>query len=100
MIKEAVLPRSRPGIVAAVMLGLGRALGETIAVALLIGSDPRVSGSILRPGYSMAAVIANQFQEAPGDHIRALVGVGVVLFAITIVINVAARALIWRLGER
>jgi phosphate transport system permease protein len=100
MIKEAVIPRSRPGIVAAVMLGLGRALGETIAVALLIGSAVDTTASIFRPGYSMAAVIANQFQEAPADHVRALVGVGVVLFAITIVINIAARALVWRLGER
>ena len=82
------------------MLGLGRALGETIAVALLVGSRAEVSPSVLRPGYSMAAVIANQFQEAGSDQIRALVAIGVVLFVITIVINMAARALVWRMVER
>ncbi len=97
MIWGAVIPRSRAGLVGAVMLGLGRALGETIAVALLVGSRPTMSASIVQPGYSMAAVIANQFQEATGVHIRALVGVGVVLFAITILINVAARLLVWRM---
>lgn len=99
MIRQAVLPRGRAGIVGAVMLGLGRALGETIAVALLIGSSVRVSASVLTPGYSMAAVIANQFQEATGDHIRALVGIGVVLFALTIIINMAARTIVWRFNR-
>jgi len=99
MIRQSVLPRGRAGIVGAVVLGLGRALGETIAVALLIGSAVRVDASWLRPGYSMAAVIANQFQEATGDHIRALVGVGVVLFALTILINMGARALVWRFNR-
>jgi phosphate transport system permease protein len=97
MIWGAVLPRSRAGLVGAIMLGLGRALGETIAVALLIGSRPTISASVVQPGYSMAAVIANQFQEATGDHIRALVGVGVVLFVITVLINMAARLLVWRM---
>ena len=99
MIRQAVLPRGRAGIVGAVMLGLGRALGETIAVALLIGSSVRLDASVVRPGYSMAAVIANQFQEATGDHIRALVGVGVVLFVMTIIINMGARALVWRFNR-
>lgn len=99
MIRGAVLPRAKAGIIGAVMLGLGRALGETIAVALLVGSREQVVASILKPGYSMAAVIANQFQEATGDHIRALVAIGVVLFAITIVVNMAARALVWRMVE-
>jgi len=97
MIWGAVIPRSRAGLVGAVMLGLGRALGETIAVALLVGSRPSISASVLQPGYSMAAVIANQFQEADAPQIRALVGVGVVLFAITILINMAARLLVWRM---
>jgi len=99
MIREVVLARGRAGVISAVMLGLGRALGETIAVALLIGSKVSIDASILKPGYSMAAVIANQFQEATGEHIRALVGIGVVLFAITIVINMAARALAWRFSR-
>ncbi|MCX8032446.1 MAG: phosphate ABC transporter permease subunit PstC [Thermoleophilia bacterium] len=99
MIRAVVLPRGRAGVVGAVMLGLGRALGETIAVALLIGSAVDIDASILRPGYSMAALIANQFQEATGDHIRALVGVGVVLFAFTIVVNMVARLLVWRFNR-
>lgn len=99
MIRQAVLPRARGGIVAAVMLGLGRALGETIAVALLVGSAVRVDASIVRPGYTMAAVIANQFSEATGDHIRALVAIGVVLFVMTIIINMAARAIVWRFNR-
>jgi phosphate transport system permease protein len=99
VIRGAIFPRAKSGIVGAVMLGLGRALGETIAVALLIGSRPTISASVLQPGYSMAAVIANEFQEATGMHIQALVGVGVVLFGITIIVNMAARALVWRTVE-
>ncbi len=97
MIRGVVMPRSWAGIVGAVMLGLGRALGETIAVALLIGARAEISASIVQPGYSMAAVIANQFQEATKAHIQALVGVGVVLFGITILVNVAARVIILRM---
>jgi phosphate transport system permease protein len=99
MIRQAVLPRSRAGIVGASMLGMGRALGETIAVALLIGSSPKITASILRPGYSIAAAIANLFGEATDAQIRALVGAGVVLFAMTIVINMAARAVVWRFSR-
>ncbi len=96
MIRGAVLSRGRAGVVGAVMLGMGRAFGETIAVALLIGSRPEVSVSFLQPGYSMAAVIANTFQEANGSGIAALVAIGVVLFVITIIVNMVARALVWR----
>ncbi len=99
MIRAAVLPRSRAGIVGATMLGLGRALGETIAVALLVGSVAKVDASVVRPGYSMAAVIANTFSEATGEHIRALVGIGVVLFVMTVIINMAARAIVWRFNR-
>ncbi len=98
MIRLAVLPRSRPGIVGAVMLGLGRALGETIAAALLVGSQVDIHISVLQPGYTMAAVIANQFQEADAAQIRALLGIGVVLFLITIVVNVLARIVVARGG--
>ena len=100
MIRGVILPGSRAGIVAAIMLGLGRALGETVAVALLIGSRPEIVASIFKPGYSMAAVIANQFTEATPDHIQALVGVGVVLFGLTILVNIAARAIICRRIEQ
>jgi phosphate transport system permease protein len=99
MIRAAVLPRSRAGIVGAAMLGLGRALGETIAVALLVGSVAKVDASVIHPGYSMAAVIANTFSEATGEHIQALVGIGVVLFVMTILINMAARAIVWRFNR-
>jgi phosphate transport system permease protein len=99
MIRAAVLPRSRAGIVGAAMLGLGRALGETIAVALLVGSVAKVDASVVHPGYSMAAVIANTFSEATGEHIQALVGIGVVLFVMTIIINMAARTIVWRFNR-
>jgi phosphate transport system permease protein len=99
MVRQAVLPRGRAGIVGATMLGLGRALGETIAVALLVGSAGNVDASVVHPGYTMAAVIANTFSEATGEHIRALVGIGVVLFVMTIIINMAARAIVWRFNR-
>jgi phosphate transport system permease protein len=91
MIRVTVFPRVRSGIVGAVMLGLGRAMGETIAVALVIGSSHQVTGNLFSSGDSMAAVIANEFGEASGEHRAALIGLGVVLFGITIIVNVLAR---------
>ena len=99
MIRAGGAARSRAGIVGAAMLGLGRALGETIAVAMLVGSVAKVDASVVQPGYTMAAVIANTFSEATGEHIRALVGIGVVLFVMTIIINMAARAIVWRFNR-
>lgn len=96
MIKEAVLPRSRAGVIGATMLGLGRALGETIVVAMLIGSIPKINASIFKPGGSIAGLIANNWGEATGLQLSALVGAGVVLFVITIVVNMIARAIVWR----
>ena len=96
MVKEAVLPRSRGGIVGATMLGLGRALGETIVVALLIGSSPAINASIFKPGGSIAGLIANNWGEATGVQVNALVAAGVVLFVITIIVNMIARAMVWR----
>jgi phosphate transport system permease protein len=95
-IRQALIPYALSGIVGAVVLGLGRAMGETIAVALLIGSAPRISNSIFKPGYAMASVIANEFPEATGDHVNALVAIGVLLFAITILVNIAAQLLVRR----
>ena len=92
MIRSSVIPWSRGGIVGAVMLGLGRAMGETIAVALVIGASPQITSHVFSPGDSMAAVIANQFGEASGTYRSALIGLGVVLFIITIVINVSGAA--------
>lgn len=100
MIKEAVLPRSRAGVVGACMLGLGRALGETIVVAMLSGNALSINTSVLKPGSSIAGLIANNWGEAGPEMIKALVGMGVVLFVITIVVNMGARALVWRFARR
>ena len=91
MLRATVFPRVRAGIVGAVMLGLGRAMGETIAVALVIGSSRQITTHVFSSGDTMAAVIANEFGEASGTHRAALIGLGVVLFVITIVVNVLAR---------
>jgi phosphate transport system permease protein len=92
---RVVLPYARLGITGAVFLALGRALGETMAVTMVIGNRPEVAASLLAPGYSMAAVIANEFTEATSDiHIHALVEIGLVLFLLTMLINAVARLLI------
>ena len=96
MIRGAVLPYGKVGIVGAVMLGLGRAMGETIAVALIIGSSPQITAHLFASGDAMPAVIANQFGEASGVHRAALIGLGLTLFIMTVVVNVAARALTGR----
>jgi len=100
MIRAAVLPWSRGGIVGAVMLGLGRAMGETIAVALVIGSQAQITAHLFEQGDSMAAVIVNQFGEAAGTHRSALIGLGVVLFGVTIIVNVSARSIVSRFDRR
>jgi len=96
MINTAVFPHSFGGMVGAVMLGLGRAMGETIAVALLIGSSHQVVADLFKSGDAMPAVIANQFGESSGTFRAALIGLGVVLFALTIVVNMGAR---WVVGR-
>jgi phosphate transport system permease protein len=100
MIRQVVLPRARPGIIGATMLGLGRALGETIAVAMLIGGSEKIPTSIFGGGQSMAGVIATTFQEAAPEGIKALIGVGVVLFVITVIVNTVARLIVWLTGGR
>ena len=100
MIKGAVLPHSRGGVIAAVMIGLGRALGETIAIALVIGSSQRITAEILGPGDTMASAIVNEFGEASGTHRSALIGLGVVLFALTILVGMAARTISARFDRR
>jgi phosphate transport system permease protein len=95
-----ILPYGRAGIFGAVILGLGRALGETMAVTMVIGNRHEVSLSLVEPGYTIAAAIANEFAEAATDiHLSALFYVGLVLFLITVVINAAARWLIWRVAR-
>jgi phosphate transport system permease protein len=100
MIRGSVFPYSRTGLVGAVMLGLGRAMGETIAVALVIGSTPAVRAQLFEPGDAMAAVVANQFGEATGTHRAALVGLGVVLFVMTVIVNLLARKVTSRADRR
>ncbi len=100
MITGAVWPHSQGGVVGAVLLGLGRAMGETIAVALVIGASPVITSHLFAAGYSMPAVIANQFGEASGEFRAALIGLGVLLFVITIVINLVARGVVERSSRR
>lgn len=96
MIRMGVLRNARIGIVGAVILGLGRALGETMAVTMVIGNTPEIHRSLLANGSSMAAVIANEFAEASGDlHRSALIEIGLALFVVTIVVNAIARILVW-----
>lgn len=100
MIRGAVFPHSRSGVVAAVIIGFGRAVGETIAVALVVGSSQRLSANLLGPGDTMAGIIANQFGEAAGVQRSALIGLGVVLLLITIVVGAFARWVIRRSDRR
>jgi phosphate transport system permease protein len=100
MIWDAVLPYARSGIIGGIILGLGRALGETMAVTMVIGNRHEISASLFAPGYTMASVIANEFSEATSDlHIAALMAVGAGLFLVTILVNVIARWLVWRTGR-
>jgi phosphate transport system permease protein len=97
---RAALFYARTGIVGAVMLGFGRALGETMAVTMVIGNTPQISLSLVAPQYTMAAVIANEFAEAADDlHLSALVEIGLVLFIITLLVNSLSRLLIWTMAR-
>jgi phosphate transport system permease protein len=96
MIRMAVLRNARAGITGAVILGLGRALGETMAVTMVIGNRPEIAKSLFAPGYTMASVIANEFAEATDDlYLSALMEIGLALFMVTIVVNILARLMIW-----
>jgi len=91
----AVIPYSRAGILGAVLLGLGRALGETMAVTMVIGNSPQIAASLFAAGYSLPAVIANEFAEATSNvHIGALAGLALILFATTFILNAGARVLV------
>ncbi len=99
-IRTAVLPYSLSGLVGASILGLGRALGETMAITMVIGNRAEISASLFAPSYTMASVIANEFTEATEDlHLAALAEIGLLLFAVTVLLNVAARLLVWRVGR-
>ncbi len=100
MIKLAILKPSFSGIMGAMVLGLGRALGETMAVAMVIGNQPSINFSLFAPGSTMASVIANEYAEADNDiHLSALCLVGLLLFVVTLIVNVSARTIVWRFGS-
>jgi phosphate transport system permease protein len=97
MIRGAVVPFARSGIIGGIILGLGRALGETMAVTMVIGNRQEISASLFAPGYTLASVIANQFAEATGNlQLSALMAAGFVLFLVTLAVNAGARWLVWR----
>jgi phosphate transport system permease protein len=96
----AVVPYARSGLIGAIILGLGRALGETMAVTMVIGNRHEIAASLFAPGYTMAAAIANEFSEAVDDlHLSALAYVAFLLFVVTVVVNAGARFLIWRVAR-
>jgi phosphate transport system permease protein len=97
---RAALYFARTGIIGAVMLGFGRALGETMAVTMVIGNNPKISASLFAPQHTMAAVLANEFTEASDDlYLSALVEIGLVLFIITLIVNSLSRLLIWSMAR-
>ncbi|MBS3976815.1 MAG: phosphate ABC transporter permease subunit PstC [Syntrophomonadaceae bacterium] len=99
-IKRAVLPYGRSGIIGAVILGLGRALGETMAVTMLIGNRPQISPSLFDLGQTIASIIANEFNESFDQlHLSALVAAALVLFVVTLLLNIMARLLVWRVAR-
>ena len=101
MISHALVPYGMSGLLGAIILGLGRALGETIAVTMIIGNNLDLSASLLHPGYTMASIIANEFSEATNNlYLNALIEMGLILFVITLVVNLIARLLIWRVAQR
>jgi phosphate transport system permease protein len=97
---RAALFYARTGIIGAIMLGFGRALGETMAVTMVIGNNPRISASLFAPQYTMAAVLANEFTEADTElYLNALIEIGLVLFIITLIVNSLSRLLIWSMAR-
>ena len=99
-VRVAVLPYARSGLVGATILGLGRALGETMAITMVIGNRSEMSASLFAPSYTMASVIANEFSEATGSlYLSALAEVGLLLFVVTVLLNIVARLLVWRVGR-
>jgi phosphate transport system permease protein len=99
-VRMAVLPYARSGLIGATLLGLGRALGETMAITMVIGNRAEISASLFAPGYTMASVIANEFTEATDTlHLSALAEVGLLLFVVTVILNLLARMLIWRVAS-
>jgi phosphate transport system permease protein len=99
-LRDVVLPFARSGLIGAVILGLGRALGETMAVTMVIGNNPDIRASLFAPAYTMASVVANEFAEATSDlHLAALAEIGLLLFVVTLLLNIVARLLVWRVAN-
>jgi phosphate transport system permease protein len=102
-IRMAVLPFARAGVIGATILALGRAVGETMAVTMVIGNRPQITEELFRPGYTMASVIANEFNESQSPlHTQSMIEIGLILFFVTILINIVARILVWKVaaGQR
>lgn len=101
MISQVLVPYSLSGLLGAVILGLGRALGETIAVTMVIGNNLDLTASLLHPGYTMASIIANEFTEATYElYLQSLIEIALVLFVLTLLLNLVARLLVWRVARR
>ncbi len=101
MISQVLIPYGLSGLLGAVILGLGRALGETIAVTMVIGNNLDLTASLLHPGYTMASIIANEFTEATNElYLQSLIEVALVLFVLTLLLNLIARFLVWRVARR
>ena len=101
MIWQVLLPYGLSGILGAIILGLGRALGETMAVTMVIGNSLEPTGSLLKPGYTMASLIANEFGESVSElHTSAMLEIGLTLFIITLILNIIARFLVWQVARR
>ncbi len=100
VVSKVVIPYSRSGILGAVILGFGRALGETMAVTMVIGNTPQISMSLFDPGYTISSVLANEFAEATDKlHVSALIELGLILFVISIIMNSVAKLLLWRMNR-
>jgi phosphate transport system permease protein len=98
---KVLLPYGLSGILGAIILGLGRALGETMAVTMVIGNSIEGTASLLKPGYTMASIIANEFAEAVTElHAQSLIEIGLVLFFMTLILNMIARLLVWSVARR
>ena len=101
VLTKAVLPYARSGVIGALVLALGRAMGEAMAVVMVIGNTPAVSASLFRPAYTMASVLANEFTEATGQtYVSMLIELGLLLFGLSILVNVVARALVWSVSPK
>ncbi|HYK53313.1 MAG TPA: phosphate ABC transporter permease subunit PstC [Candidatus Eremiobacteraceae bacterium] len=101
MLTKAVLPYARSGVIGALVLALGRAMGEAMAVVMVIGNTPAISASLFRPAYTMASVLANEFTEATGQqYVSMLIEIGLLLFGLSVIVNIIARALVWSVSPK